>query len=76
MTPTVFYPPPETDPARAEPQTRYFCAVIHKPAGNGDPIPYLAAIYRGELVEALWRGTESEAENELAEFLNRAGAVE
>lgn len=52
-----------------EPQTRYFAVIRHKPAGNGDPIPWLATIYRGEAVEAFWRGDEDEAQDALGEYL-------
>jgi len=68
----VFDPPTTHDPTRGEPNDRYFAVVVHKPASaKGDPIPFLAAIYRGELVETYWRGTRDEAEDALTEYLSQ-----
>jgi hypothetical protein len=65
----AIFEPPTTDPTSSEPHTRYFAVIVHKPAEKGDPISFLSAIYRAEMVEAYWRGTREEAEDALSEYL-------
>jgi hypothetical protein len=69
----IFWPPPARSTSEAEPQTRHFAVIVRKPAADGDPIPFLVAIYRAEKVEAYWRGTRAEAEEAFSSHIAGTG---
>jgi hypothetical protein len=70
----IFWPPPTRSTFKGEPQTRHFAVIVHKPADDGDPIPFLVAIYRAEMVEAYWRGTRAEAEEAFSSHIEKGAS--